>query len=238
VAADVGSTLVAKVTATNPDGSVSAYSVPTTTVLPAAPRWASLPVLAWDAGRVGDVLNISPGRWSGPAVSTDTVQVMRCTSTCVSAGTANAGHYTITSADVGAILRVMETATNAGGATNVWSAVYVGPVTSPSAGSAVLAAARVVVRSSKGTALALAQASPAGAPSGSRIVSLSAAPQVHGSLRAWVCPVQSTAGGPPKPCTAPVRVHSVARLELPGGMSGPVRVVVVRAPGAGAGHVR
>jgi hypothetical protein len=101
-------------------------------------------------------------------------------------------------------------------------------VTSPSAGSAVLAASRVLVRGSTGAALAFAQVSPAGASPGTRIVSVRAAPQFHGNLRAWVCPTQSTGGGQPKSCTAAVTVRSVARFKLPSGMSGPVRVVVIR----------
>jgi hypothetical protein len=51
-AADVGHALVAIVTATNVDGSVASTSAASDVVLPAAPRWRDLPVLAANSGRM------------------------------------------------------------------------------------------------------------------------------------------------------------------------------------------
>ena len=70
---------------------------------------------------------ITPGVWTGPTLTTDTVELMRCTNVCVRTGSPNLSSYTVANGDLGAILRVKETAANAGGATVVWSARYVGP---------------------------------------------------------------------------------------------------------------
>ena len=137
-AADVGHTLIVVVTATNPDGSVAAPSAPSPLVLPAAPRWRTLPAMANDPGSVGDAITVTPGTWSGPIVTSDVVQMMRCTNACVAAGPANVASYDITNADLGAILRVQETASNSGGSTVLWTSNYVGPVTSAAAGFALV----------------------------------------------------------------------------------------------------
>ena len=154
-AADVGHTLVGVITATNVDGSVPSASPASQVVLPAAPRWRDLPVLAATGGDVGDGLTITAGVWTGPPVTSDTTQVMRCTNSCVPVSAA--AQYTIASADVGAILRVRETAVNAGGTTVMWSAQYVGPVASAGSASAVLLAGQAVLRNAAGAALAVAQ---------------------------------------------------------------------------------
>ena len=237
-AADVGNTLVAVVTATNPDGSVAATSAPSPVVLPAAPRWKTLPVMSSGSGEVGDTITVTPGTWSGPAVTTDTVTMMRCTRACVAVGTANATSYLISNADVGAILRVQETASNAGGSTVVWTTRYVGPVTSVAAGFAVVGIKGATVLNADGAPLAVAQIDPtsvaaeasaaAVAAVAVRTVKLHRAPGVRGALHAWACPLVVPTASRPLPCTAAVVVHEKATLRLPASMVGKVRVVVVR----------
>ncbi len=241
--ADVGSTVRAVSIATNADGTVSAASPRTGTVLPPAPRWKTLPILGADPGHVGDVLSITAGVWTGPAVTTDTVQLMRCTNVCQSDGAAGASAYTIAGSDVGAILRVRETAANVSGDTVVWSASYVGPVISTSAGVAVLAGGQVAIRTDQGMTLATAQLAPAPAamtadiriagvtrrraPGRGPTVTLHRAHGVRGSLTAWVCPVTLNPDGSPRACSARVALRARARLELPASMTGRLRVVVI-----------
>jgi len=210
-------------------------------VLPAAPRWKTLPMMSGDPGEVGDTITVTPGTWSGPAVSTDTVTMMRCTRACVAVGTANAASYLITSADVGAILRVQETASNAGGSTVVWTTRYVGPVTSVAAGFAVVGIKGATVLNADGAPLAVAQIDPTSvaaeasaasvagvAAVAARTVKLRRAPGVRGALHAWACPLVVPTASRPLPCTAAVVVHEKATLRLPESMVGKVRVVVVR----------
>ena len=124
----------------------------------AGPRWKTLPLISNSTGRVGDTVTATPGTWSGPAVTADVTEMMRCTNVCVPRGTANARTYTIADSDLGAILRVRETASNVGGETVVWSARYVGPVISAQAAAAVLNAGETALRNAQGSTLALATA--------------------------------------------------------------------------------
>ncbi len=246
IAADVGHTLVAVITATNVDGSVASASSASDIVLPAAPRWRDLPILDATNGDVGGVLTITPGVWTGPVVTTDTTQVMRCTNACVSVS--SAASYTAATADIGAILRVREIAGNAGGATVVWSAGYVGPVASASSASAVLVDGHAVLRNDDGAPLAVARisssatesaqamvagaAAPAAARNGApvaRSITVRRAARVRGTLRAWACPVGTGPDRAPLPCTRQVSFRGGAvRVELPAKMTGRIRIVVVR----------
>ena len=235
--ADVGQTLVAVVTATNIDGSVRASSKPTAVIATAAPRWKALPTLSTSGAQIGDTIAITAGTWSGPPVTSQLTQMLRCTSACMPVGTQGANSYTIMGGDLGAILRVRDAATNAGGTTTVWSAQYIGPVSSISSGSAVLGADAVALRNSVGATLALASY---GAPSfqtaiaGSarkpvRTVTVRRARRVPGTLKAWACPVSSLAGGPPPACSRAIMVRgNGATFKLPANATGRVRVVVVR----------
>jgi hypothetical protein len=242
-AADVGHTLVGVITATDVDGSVPSPSPPSQVVLPAAPRWRDLPVLAATGGDVGDTLTITPGVFTGPPVTSDTSQVMRCTSTCVPVS--SAARYTIASGDVGAILRVRETAANAGGTTVMWSASYVGPVASAGSGSAVLLAGQAVVRNDAGTPLAIAQVTGSATMTAdalvahartsgprARVVRVRRARRIRGRLRAWVCPVAPAGGAArgtaPPSCTRQFSLGASALVRLPASMTGRVRIVVVR----------
>ena len=240
-AADVGHTLVVVVTATNVDGSVAASTLPSDVVLPAAPRWRDLPVLSATNGYVGGVLSITDGVWTGPAVTSDTTQIMRCTNACTAISSASS--YTIATPDIGAILRLRETATNAGGTTIAWSAQYVGPVASSASASAVLASGQAVLRNKDGDPLATAQLSAASAMTAdalvahaartpaatARVITVRRARKVHGALRAWACAAAVSRSSAPAPCTRQVTVRGgSAKLRLPVTMTGRVRVVVVR----------
>jgi hypothetical protein len=179
---------------------------------------------------VGDVLTITPGTWTGPAVDTDTVQMMRCTNVCTPHGDANATSYTVASGDLGSILRVRETASNAGGDTVVWSARYVGPVINASAAASVLkSTGTTVLRNSKGVTLALATR-PRGATAASvktrPAVVVRRAHGVGGKLSAWACPAKLGAGAPK--CSAKVRLRRSATLRIPASVKGSLRVVVIR----------
>ncbi len=243
MAADVGHTLVGVITATDVDGSVASPSAPSHVVLPAAPRWRDLPVLAATGGGVGDTLAVTPGVWTGPLVISDLTQIMRCTNACVPVS--SAGHYTIAAADTGALLRVRETAGNPGGTTVIWSAQYVGPVASAGSGSAVLASGQAVLRNAAGTPLAVAQVTGSSVMTAdalvaggrrparhTRVVALRRAPRIRGRLRVWVCPAApprgSGRGAAPPACTRQVTLGASARVRLPAAMTGRVRIVVVR----------
>jgi hypothetical protein len=238
VAADIGQTLVAVSTATNVDGSVSARSAETVVATMAGPRWKTLPLISSSAGRVGDTVSLTPGTWSGPPVTADTVETMRCTNVCVPRGTPNGKTYTIADSDLGAILRVRETASNAGGETIVWSARYVGPVVSAQAAAAVLTNSETALRNAQGSTLALATLSGATAATASASaakakpsvkVTLRRPATVKGKLVAWACPATISEGATPPPCSARVSLRKSATLRLPASTAGKVRVVVLRA---------
>ncbi len=240
-AADVGHTLVVIVSATNVDGSVSSASAPSGVVLPAAPRWRDLPVLSANNGYVGGVLSVTDGVFTGPAITSDVAQIMRCTNACTPIS--SAAGYTIVTADIGAILRVRETASNAGGTAVIWSAQYVGPVASSASASAVLGAGQVVLRNKDGDPLATAQLSANATVSAdvlvahltgkssaaTRVIAVRRAAKVRGPLRAWVCAAAIARSSAPAPCTRQVTIRGAsAKLKLPSTITGRVRVVVVR----------
>jgi hypothetical protein len=239
-AGDVGGTLVAVSTAANADGTLSASSAPSAIVLPAVPRWLALPVLATDPGDVGDVLTVTQGTWRGPVVASDVLQWMRCTSSCVPVGSPGDISYTLASGDVGAIVRVVETASNAGGNAVVWSARYVGPILSAASGSAVLSSGSAAVRNSQGVTLATAtlptpashaaSIHPGAAATPAQIVKVTRAAGVSGKLRAWACPAPTaskTGAAPPK-CSVAVTVKGSVQLKVPGAAAGKLVVVVRR----------
>ena len=59
---DVGHALVLAITATNPDGSATAASTPTQVIVPAPPRWRTLPLLSSDPGARRGRAEHHPGR--------------------------------------------------------------------------------------------------------------------------------------------------------------------------------
>jgi hypothetical protein len=230
LAADVGHRLAVVSTATNVDGSASVRSAETAVATVAGPRWRTLPLIA-GSGRVGATVTMTPGTWSGPVVTSDTTELMRCTNVCVGRGTD--ATYTIADGDLGAILRVRETASNVGGETTVWSSRYVGPIVSAQAAAAVLTSAETPLRNAQGATLALAKLSGATAkaaaakPKGAK-VALRRAARVKGKLVAWACPAAAGTGATPPPCSAKVALRKSATLKLPASAGGKVRVVVVR----------
>jgi hypothetical protein len=237
VAADIGARIVAVSTASNPDGTVTARSAETVAATLAGPRWKTLPTIAGASAKVGDDVTMTPGTWAGgPPVVSDTTEMMRCTNVCVSRGTSSP--YTIAAGDLGAILRVRETAANTGGTTIVWSAKYVGPVVSNLAGSLTLSSREAPVRNADGTTLAFARMSggataAAAAAKPKRAtgpkVALRRPAKVKGKLVAWACPIASEAGATPAPCSSKVTLKKKATLKLPAGTAGKVRLVVVKA---------
>ena len=200
----------------------------------APPRWTARPQISADPGRVGDTLAITAGSWIGSPLEGDLTQVMRCTSTCATAGPSNVRRYKIRPADIGSVLWVKETAWNVAGPAVVWSAGSVGPVRSTAAATLVLSGGHGSLRNSRGATLAFASIysrSPGGDHGrfrvGSRVLGLHRARGVGGRLTAWVCPTAPTAGGPPR-CTGRISLGASAIVSLPVSMTGKVRVVVVR----------
>jgi hypothetical protein len=242
-AADAGEVLRVAVTAANLAGQSTAMSAAVGPVPASAgstgvapPRSTASPQISANSSRVGDRLTVTAGRWAGSPLQSDFTQVMRCTNTCVPAGPSNVRTYTIKVADVGSVLWVRETATNAGGAAIVWSARSVGPVRSASAAAAVLSGRHAVLRNSRGAALAfvsLSSPSPDGdfgpLRAASRVIGLRRARGVAGQLWAWVCAVGRTADGSPPTCTSRISLGARATVRLPASITGKVQVVVVGA---------
>jgi hypothetical protein len=175
------------------------------------------------------VLGITPGVWTGPAVTTDAVQLMRCTNVCTARGAANVASYTVASGDLGAILRVRETAANAGGATVVWSARYVGPVINAQAATSVLRSRPVALRNAKGVTLAVASRPRGAVAAAARpAIQLRRGGHVAGKLTAWACPAALGTSPTPPPCSRKVTLRRTATLRLPASATGALRIVVVK----------
>ena len=201
----------------------------------AGPRWKTLPLISNSTGRVGDTRDDHarhlerPGRHLRHHRDDALHQRLR------PARRRQRATYTIADSDLGAILRVRETASNVGGETTVWSARYVGPVISAQAAAGgAAAAARRRCATREGSTLALAKLSgrPSRAPARRKAraakVTLRRAGKVKGKLVAWACPATVTAGATPPPCSAKVTLRKSATLRLPASLAGKVRVTVVR----------
>ena len=131
--ADVGSTIVVAVTASNSGGSATASSVPTSVVAASPPSNVSPPTISGSAQQ-GQTLTASPGTWSGALPISFAYQWQRCDTSganCANIGSASSSSYMLTSADVGATIVVAVTASN-----------------SPGSGTAVSTATAVVQASS------------------------------------------------------------------------------------------
>src|SRR5206468_3009294 len=90
-----------------------------------APSNQSLPVLS-GSPVVGQTLSASAGSWSGTAPITYTYQWQGCDSSggsCVAISGATGASYVVASGDLGSTLRVVVTASNAGGQASASSAV-------------------------------------------------------------------------------------------------------------------
>jgi hypothetical protein len=136
-ASDVGSTVRVVVSASNAGGVGSATSAATATVVanppppPPAPAYTALPSVSGSAVE-GETLSASSGTWTGSPTSY-AYQWQDCNAageSCSNVSSATASSYTLGSSDVGHAVRVVVTASNAGGATPAASA-SVGPVSTP-----------------------------------------------------------------------------------------------------------
>ena len=136
-AGDVGHTVRAVVTATNASGTGKASSAasPLVTAPPPAPANTALPVVSGSAVQ-GQTLTASTGTWSGSPTSY-AYQWQDCNTAgeaCSNITSATSSPYKLASSDVGHTLRVVVTATNAGGsgkATSAASAVVTAPPPAP-----------------------------------------------------------------------------------------------------------
>jgi len=127
VGADAGHTMRVTVTATNADGSGTAQSAPTATVASgtssAAPKNTSPPTISGTA-KVGQILTVDPGTWSGNPTSY-TYQWQRCdadVTTCSNIPGATGKTRIVVIADLGFRLRVRVVAHNAKGTGTATSA--------------------------------------------------------------------------------------------------------------------
>ena len=124
-ATDVGKSIEVEVTATNTGGtSAPATSLPTAVVVPPAPAEISAPTISGTFVQ-GDVLAEQHGTWNNGPTSYS-YEWLRCDSTgttCTAIAGATAQTYTLTAADVGGELVVLETASNAGGSGTAYSAL-------------------------------------------------------------------------------------------------------------------
>ena len=120
-AADVGFALRVRVTASNDGGSASAESPATAPVIPATtpPANTAAPSIAGTA-RQGETLTAHPGTWTGgPSYR---FQWRRCGLRCDDVPGATGAGYVAGAADVGAVMRVLVTASNSAGTTVAESA--------------------------------------------------------------------------------------------------------------------
>ena len=120
---DVGDTLEAVVTATNPAGHPSATSAPTPPILIAAPVDDVPPAISGIA-QEGETLSASNGTWENSPASY-AFQWFDCDSAglgCNYIATGDSSSYVAASTDLGFTLRVSVTAKNAGGNASVMSA--------------------------------------------------------------------------------------------------------------------
>jgi hypothetical protein len=120
--ADIGSTLRIVVTASNVTGSTDATSNATSVVRAAAPANTGLPVISGTTVN-GSTLSATDGAWTGDPTSYSR-QWRRCDASggaCVDIAGATGASYVLVGADVGRMLRVVVTATGAGGSTSATS---------------------------------------------------------------------------------------------------------------------
>jgi hypothetical protein len=122
---DVGHTVRVVVTATNAGGSTSADSLASavvTSVVPPVPTNLAMPAVSGNTMQ-GEVLSTTSGAWTG-APTSYAYQWRDCNSSghsCTNIGGATAPDYKLTTGDVNHRMRVMVTATNAGGSSSMSS---------------------------------------------------------------------------------------------------------------------
>jgi hypothetical protein len=124
VSGDVGVTIRALVTASNAGGSSSASSAQTAVVQAAPPQNTAAPTIAGPPVE-GQTLTADAGTWSGTPPISYAYQWRRCNSSgnaCNDITGATAQTHTLVSADVGATMRVLVTASNNAGSSSASSA--------------------------------------------------------------------------------------------------------------------
>jgi hypothetical protein len=123
---DVDQRLRARVTATNPFGSLTATSAPSSIIAPRTPVNTSIPTISGSVRR-GETLTAHPGAWDGTAPTNFGYRWSRCASTQASSCTPIAGAtnstYSVASADVGHTLQLAVVATNHGGSASAVAAI-------------------------------------------------------------------------------------------------------------------
>ena len=127
--ADVGSTIRVIVTGSNGAGTTPATSAPSAPIAPAGPAVTVDPTIT-GTPRHGATLTAHPGTWTGTPAVTFTYQWRRCNAdgtACQDMPAATGSTYDLTAADIGASIRVVVTATNAGGTASATTAAL-GPV--------------------------------------------------------------------------------------------------------------
>ncbi len=118
---DVGYTLRVVVTASNGAGSVSATSAPSARVKPAPPRKDRGAVIT-GAAEDGQLLSASSGTWKGTPPFSYAYQWQVCNKTqreCLNIAEATSNTYRLITSEIGRVVRVVVTATNAGGSASV-----------------------------------------------------------------------------------------------------------------------
>ncbi len=128
-ASDVGTTIVAVVTASNSGGANPATSDPYGPVLPAAPVVSSPPPAIGGVAQQGDALSVSNGAWDNNPTGYSYAWE-DCDSSgnnCAAISGATSSSYTLQASDVGTTIVAVVTASNSGGANPATSGV-VGPV--------------------------------------------------------------------------------------------------------------
>ncbi len=121
-AADVGSTLLVTITATNTAGSTQSSST-ASAIVTGAPANTSAPAITGTATQ-GQTLSASTGSWSGYPAPTFAYQWQRCDqggANCNAISGASSSTYTLQAADVGSTLLVTVTASNTVGSTQASS---------------------------------------------------------------------------------------------------------------------
>jgi hypothetical protein len=229
-AADKGHPLHLRVTATNGDGAVKAFSVDTGVVVAAPPVNTVVPTISGTM-KVGSRLTGTLGTWSTPGASY-TYSWQRDPGTgFVDIAGATGSTYVLTAADKGRKLHLRVMATNGDGVVKAFS-VDVGPVVAAAASASLSAGGQTNLVGASGAVMASASIS-----AGAAKASVGAAPRLtvrirraagaRGSLKVLVCPVTAP-GDPWRPCTKAKRLGSRTVALRVRSATGRVQVQLIR----------
>jgi hypothetical protein len=131
--ADLGATLAVQETASGAGGTgLPVTSAATTTVVPAVPAVVRAPTISGSAA-VAHTLTEAHATWANAPTgySYRWESCRGASGPCTAIASATAATYTVRSADVGARIRVLETASNRGGTSAAAASATVGPVVKP-----------------------------------------------------------------------------------------------------------